>query len=180
MKHDILDYTKQECFNRLLHTPTDFGHRYVPKKAVYEIGGVERGVFSVRRCNDQTFVWEEVITIPLAAGRKFCGVLLNGTKLYVMGGSRNDDENFSKDVSSSPQNANENNLNIFPLDLYQIDVFDVETRTRERLPQMHVARDDFRPMMIGHFIYVIGGFNGTYSIRSCERLAPELDTTTTT
>lgn len=58
----------------------------------------------------------------------------------------------------------------------QVDMFELKTNTRKKLPNMKVARDDFQPIVIDQFIYVFGGFDGERAITDCERYARHLET----
>lgn len=98
-RFNVIDWTKDECYERLRRSKPIHSHRFGSEKALFERYEAVSGNWHIRRYVGDSEIWEEVMTIFVDPPMKYCGVVFRDTKFFVIGGSTRD-EKFSKSVCS--------------------------------------------------------------------------------
>lgn len=110
-------------------------------------------------------LWQQYNKIKIGKKRDH-GSALIGDKLYVIGGISN--SSIINKVSTSSE-CKHTDLKLME-NPFQVILYDLSTGTKEALPDMPVIRSNFKPIVIGKFIYVFGGLtNGTTAAEDCFR-----------
>lgn len=164
-KYGANGFTKHELCDRLM-TPHLISE-YRLQWCQFQING--RGVLNIRSYSSVSKNWITTRTFPVHTQKSQYGAAFGQDKLFIIGGlTGGKNSEYSKSVSSTRIVTLCDAILFSHFIEFQVEAFDLVTRTWENSPDMHSARVRFNPIIVDQFIYVFGGFNGA-PMRDCER-----------